>query len=67
MSQHNINQSGQSIPRLALSLKETAEAINISPISVRRLVRRGLLKPSRGLRSMRFSLDEIKRYLAVTS
>jgi excisionase family DNA binding protein len=57
-------QSGTSVARLAYSIKETAAALGVSPISVRRLIDRGLLRPNRALRHLRISANEIKRFLA---
>ena len=54
------------LPRLAFSLKETAKILGISYISVVRLVKRGLLRPSNALRNKLVSRDEIQRFLAET-
>lgn len=46
------------------SITEVADHLNTSPISVRRLINRGLLKKSLGLRHIRIpheSLEEYKR------
>lgn len=55
------------IPRLAFSVKETAEALGVSEKSVRRLVARRLLNPSRALRHLLFSRKEVERFLAESS
>jgi excisionase family DNA binding protein len=52
------------LPRLALSIKETAAALGISTISVRRLINRGLLRPNRALRHLRIPAGEIERFLS---
>ena len=52
------------LPRLALSVKETAAVIGVSVPSVRRLIERGLLRPSRALRHLRISAAEVERFLA---
>jgi len=54
------------IPRLAFSLRETAGILGISYISVVRLVRRGLLRPSNALRNRLVSKVEIERFLSET-
>jgi hypothetical protein len=50
----------------ALTLKASAEYLSISEISVRRLRRRGLLRPVRGLKKLTFSIRELNRYLEET-
>ena len=54
-------------PKLALTRVEAADALNVSPATVDRLVRRGLLHPSRALRRPLFSIAEIERFLRETS
>ena len=54
-------------PKLALTRVEAADALNISPATVDRLVKRGLLRPSRALRRPLFSIAEIERFLRETS
>jgi len=54
-------------PRLAFTMRETAEILGISYISVQRLVARGLLHSSTALRHKMISRTEIERFLAVTS
>jgi hypothetical protein len=57
----------QRVPRLAYSLRETAESLGVSEKSVRRLVARRLLNPSRALRHLVFSKKEIERFLVETT
>ena len=52
--------------RLALTRQETARALGVTPITVDRLVARGLLRPSRALRRPLFPLPEIERFLKET-
>ena len=54
------------IERLAYTSEETAEALNISLVTLWRLEKRGLLKPSRALRTPRWSRTEIERFLEAT-
>jgi len=54
-------------PKLALTRVEAADALNVSPATLDRLVRRGLLRPSRALRRPLFSIAEIERFLRETS
>lgn len=53
--------------RLALSRHEAAGILGISPISIDRLVKRGLLKPSRATRRPLFPVWELERFLRDTS
>lgn len=54
--------------RLALNRVETAAALGLrNPITVDRLVSRGLLHPSRASRRPLFPITEINRFLAETS
>jgi len=54
--------------RLAYSTKQTCEALGgISPVSLWRLVKRGLLRPSRALRHPLYPVIEIERFLRETS
>lgn len=38
------------IDRIALKIGEAAEAIGVKPITIRRMIDRGILKPYRGIR-----------------
>jgi hypothetical protein len=53
--------------RLALTRHETAKALGVTPITVDRLVARGLLRPCRALRRPLFPLPEIVRFLKETT
>jgi hypothetical protein len=53
--------------RLAFSMKETADILGVSSISVWRLLKRGLLKSSNALRRKIISRVEIERFLKETS
>jgi excisionase family DNA binding protein len=52
--------------RLAYSLKETAAMLGICDKSVRRLILRGLIRPSRALRHVLIPKTEIERFLRDT-
>jgi len=54
-------------PKLALSRIEAADALDVSPATVDRLVKRGLLHPSRALRRPLFAIAEIERFLRETT
>jgi predicted site-specific integrase-resolvase len=55
------------VPKLALTRVEAADALNISPATIDRLVKRGLLRPSRALRRPLFPIEEIERFLRETT
>ena len=50
----------------AYKLKKAAAYLDVSPMSVRRLIKRGLLKPNRNLRHITIAVRELDRYLAET-
>lgn len=53
-------------PRLAYSVAETANILGISGKSVRRLIARNLIRPSRALRHLLIPRSEIERFLKET-
>lgn len=53
--------------RLALSVKETAEALGVCEKTVRRLIQRRLLRASQALRHWLIPKTEIERFLRETS
>ena len=55
------------LERLAFNAEETAQALNVSLVTLWRLEKRGLLKPSRALRTPRWSRTEIERFLEQTT
>jgi excisionase family DNA binding protein len=55
------------VPRLAFSVRETAETLGVSEKTVRRLVARRLLNPSRALRHLLISRKEVERFLTESS
>ncbi len=59
-------QSAPLLDRLAYSSKEAAQALGVSPVTLWRLEKRGLLKPSRALRTPLWSRTEIERFLEDT-
>jgi len=54
-------------PKLALSRREAANALGISTVTVDRLTKRKLLKPSRATRRPLYSIAEIERFLRETT
>jgi len=53
-------------PRLAFSVRETAAMLGVSEKTVRRLIARGLLRPSKALRHLLIPRTEIERFLVDT-
>ncbi len=53
--------------KLALTRTETAEALGVSPITIDRLTKRGLLNPSRATRRPLYPVWEIERFLRETT
>ena len=54
------------ITRLAYRAEEASQALGISLVTLWRLEKRGLLKPSRALRTPLWSRTEIERFLEET-
>lgn len=54
-------------PKLALTREEAGEALGISAVTVDRLAKRGLLRPSRATRRPLYSITEIERFLSATT
>ena len=64
----NQSDSLQSIPpKLALTRAEAAKAIGQSTVTIDRLTKRGLLRPSRATRRPVYPIWEIERFLRDTS
>ena len=57
----------QHAPKLALTREEAGEALGISAVTVDRLAKRGLLRPSRATRRPLYSITEIERFLRESS
>ena len=53
--------------KLALTRTEAADALGVSPITIDRLTKRGLLKPSRATRRPLYPVGEIERFLRETT
>jgi len=64
---NSLHQIKRVIPKLALTRAEAAEALGITPVTVDRLAKRGLLRPSRATRRPLYSIEEIERFLRDTS
>lgn len=60
-------QSSRVVPKLALTRTEAAVAIGVKPVTIDRLTKRGLLRPSRATRRPLYPVWEIERFLRETS
>jgi hypothetical protein len=54
-------------PKLALSRVEAADALNVSPATLDRLTKRGLLRPCRATRRPLYLVAELERFLRETT
>jgi hypothetical protein len=63
----NTVQSHGTLPKLALTRTEAAEALGVAPVTIDRLTKRGLLRPSRATRRPLYPVWEIERFLRETS
>ena len=62
-----MKDSDNIIPRLAYSRNEASHIIGISPVTLDRLTKRGLINPSRATRRPLYPRWEIERFLKETS
>ena len=61
------NMSLEKNNRLAYKITEAATLLGVSVVSLRRAIKRGLIKPSRAFRHVIISAEELNRFLASTS
>jgi hypothetical protein len=59
--------SKENMSRLSFSRTEAAEILGLSPITIDRLTKRGLLNPSRATRRPLYPIWELERFLKETS
>ena len=57
------NSPANALPRLAYTMRETAEILGVSYITVHRLLKRGKLRASDAVRNKVIPLTEIQRFL----
>jgi len=60
---HNQISTAKSLPRLAYTMRETAEILGVSYITVHRLLKRGKLRASDAVRNKVIPHFEIERFL----
>jgi excisionase family DNA binding protein len=63
----NARHANEPFPRLCVSVREAAVMLNVGPVSVYRLLQRGLLKSSRAFRHKLIPVSEIQRFLDATT
>jgi predicted urease superfamily metal-dependent hydrolase len=56
-----------SVPRYAFTRIEAARVLGISPATIDRLTKRGLLRPSRALRRPLYASEELQRFCRETT
>ena len=61
------NNNNAVINRKALKIAETAGALGVTPVSIRRAIQRGMLRPCRAFRHVLISMEEIERFLRENS
>jgi hypothetical protein len=66
-SMNEVVQESSAPPKLALTREEAAEALGLSAVTIDRLTKRGLLRPSRATRRPIFAVKEIERFLKATT
>ena len=59
--------SRSALPKLAYNRLEAAEILGVSPVTVDRLTKRGLLIPSRATRRPLYTIEELERFLRETT
>lgn len=64
---HSKQQTTPAKPRLAYTRTEAAEILGVTPVTIDRLTRRGLLKPSRATRRPLYPTWELERFLRDTT
>ena len=67
MSKNTNIENKPPLQKLVYTRNEVAEMLGVNPITVSRLTQRGLLRPSRGMRHRRYTLEELQRYLRDTA
>jgi len=63
----NENEAANDATRLAFTRVGAAQLLSVSPPTVDRLTKRGLLRPSRATRRPLYSREELQRFLKQTT
>jgi predicted site-specific integrase-resolvase len=66
MAHHNNPASNESppLPRLSYKINEAAKILGVAPITIRRAISRGLLKPCRAFRHPLIPAEQLKKLIA---
>ena len=67
MSKKSNNENKPALQKLCYTTNDAAEMLGVNPTTIWRLTKRGLLRPSKGIRYARYTLEELQRYLRETS
>jgi excisionase family DNA binding protein len=59
----DIHSHHRPITRRAYKIHEAADALGVTPITIRRMIDRGLIRPCRALRHVLIPVDEIEKLL----
>jgi excisionase family DNA binding protein len=54
---------GSSLPRLSYKINEAAKILGVSPVTIRRAISRGLLKPCRAFRHPLIPAGQLKKLI----
>jgi len=60
---NSIKPNCPQVSQRALKLRQAAEYLGLSTVSIRRLIKRGLIKPNRALRHILISISELDRFI----
>ena len=67
MSKKTNDENKPALQKLAYTTNDAAEMLGVNPATIWRLTKRGLLRPSKGIRYARYTLEELQRYLRDTA
>lgn len=63
----NTGEKATPLPKLAYTMREAAQVLGVSYVTIHRLLKRGLLRSSSALRTKVISHSEIERFLRATT
>ena len=65
MTHHDKSEANESppLPRLSYKINEAAKILGVAPITIRRAISRGLLKPCRAFRHPLIPADQLKKLI----
>jgi len=59
----NGHGANKALPRISYKIKEAAQICGVSPITIRRAIARGLLKPCRSFRHPLIPADQLEKMI----